>query len=272
MWTWFKEWLPFLIPALSNFVLVLAGIWMSLPNFATSVEASTKARRSFGILCLVFGIIALAYDATERHHAEQSSQKLFQEVKSGLDKTDVELRQTDALLGKMSTVETGVSLIPALDAKISRIDSQISLAKKRQDTIEVSKLQKQLDEAKTAKIVLSKQVISNAWLVVAQLRESARNWNSEEAHAKDEKERARIQLAWNQRGLPLANTRAVTLQLLTLLPGMSPPDRLKEIQLQDMKLNGQAMGGTGPEGIQGDADYLEALIKRVIAANPELAA
>ncbi len=80
MWTWFKEWLPFLIPALSNFVLVLAGIWMSLPNFATSVEASTKARRSFGILCLVFGIIALAYDATERHHAEQSVKSCFKKL------------------------------------------------------------------------------------------------------------------------------------------------------------------------------------------------
>jgi hypothetical protein len=269
MWMWFKEWIPFLIPALSNFALVLAGIWMSLPEFATSVEKNRK--RSFGVLCLALGIVGLTYDARERHHSDKASQELFQEVKTGLGKTDLELQKTDTLLDKMSTVETCISLIPALDVKISRIVIQMSLAKKRQDTIEVSKLQKQLDEAKADKMVLSKQVISNAWLVVQQLRYLARKWSSEEADAKDDKERDRIHSIWNNRGLPLGNAYAVTLQLLTLLPEMSPSDKLKEIQLQEMKIHGQGHGGTGPEPLQGDADYLEALIKRVIAANPELA-
>lgn len=271
MWTWLTEWLPFLIPALANFFLVLAGIWMSLPRFADAVETDPRSKRRFGLFCFFLGIVALTYEARERHHAEQSSQELFRGVKASLDNTDVELHKTDALLGKMSTVETGVSLVPGLDAKINKLQGQLSVAITAHDTAEVAKLKKQLSDAQTAKIVLSKQVISNAWLVVQQLRESARNWNSEEAHAKDDKERERIHGAWNQRGLPLGNARAVTLQLLTLLPEMSPSDQLKEIQLQDMKLNGQAFGGTGPEPLQGDADYLEALIKRVIAANPELA-
>ncbi len=264
LWTWLREWLPFLIPAFSNFVLVLAGIWMSLPNVATSVEESTKARRSFGVLCLVFGTLALTYDATERHHAEQSSQDLFQEVKSGLDKTDVELQKTDTLLNKMSTVETCISLISALDAKMVDIRTQLSATN---DTAVVAKLKSELSDVKTAKTVLSKEVIRNAWYAVSRLRNTAREWSLAEARAKDDKERDRIHGEWNQRD-PLGNARPATLQLLALLP--DTPDRSKEIQAQDMKFHGQAFGGTGPGPIQEDADYLEALIKRVIAANPEL--
>jgi hypothetical protein len=108
---------------------------------------------------------------------------------------------------------------------------------------------------------------SNAGRSIYQLRELGRSWNSDEAHAKDANERQLVHDAWSNR-FPSAvgNARAVTGQLLALLPEMSPADRLEEI-----KTYGQLRGGTGSEGIQGDADYLEALVKRVIAANPELA-
>jgi hypothetical protein len=268
LWTRFKEWLPFFIPALSNFVLVLAGIWMSLPDFATSVEKNRMAKRGFGALCLVFGIVGLIYEATERHHAEQSSQELFQEVKSGLDKTDVELRKTDTLLDKMSTVETGVSLV---DANINKLNGQLSVAIKARDTVREAQLKKELLDANAAKTALLKQVISNAKLVAGRLRDLARIWSEEEAHAKDDKERDRIHGRWNTSGLPLGNAFEATRQLLPLLPEMSSSDQLKELQLQEMKIQGQGFGGTGPEPLKEDADYLEALIKRVIAANPELA-
>ena len=264
MWPWLKEWLTYILPSIVNLLLVLAGILLSFQKLITYIEDHSTLRWVCTVSFIGLGLVGFGYEVAGRHQNEKASREL-------MGKVQAELVKTDTLLEKIGDVKTDVSLMPALDAKIGRIESQMSLAKKRQDTIEVSKLQKQLDDAKAAKAVLLKQVISNAWLVVAQLRESVRSWNSEEAHAKDEKERARVHLAWNQRGLPLANARAVTLQLLTLLPGMSPSDQLKEIQLQEMKLNGQAMGGTGPEGIQGDADYLEALIKRVLAANPQLA-
>jgi len=125
LWTRFKEWLPFFIPALSNFVLVLAGIWMSLPDFATSVEKNRMAKRGFGALCLVFGHRRIDIRSNRTAPRRTIESRAFQEVKSGLDKTDVELRKTDTLLDKMSTVETGVSLV---DANINKLNGQLSVA------------------------------------------------------------------------------------------------------------------------------------------------
>jgi len=64
----------------ANFVLVLAGILDVLgPTSQLPLEKNRMAKRGFGALCLVFGIVGLIYEATERHHAEQSSQELFPE-------------------------------------------------------------------------------------------------------------------------------------------------------------------------------------------------
>jgi len=85
-----KNGFPFFIPALSNFVLVLAGIWMSLPDFATSVEKNRMAKEALERSASCSASSGLNTKQAERTTPEQSSQELFQEVKSGLDKTDVE--------------------------------------------------------------------------------------------------------------------------------------------------------------------------------------
>jgi hypothetical protein len=210
------------------------------------------------------GLSGFGFDVFERYKNDDANHEL-------LSKVQIELDETNRLLVEIGDVKTNVSFIPTIKEQIEKIRSfqnQLAEAQKEHDTVREAELKKELSDAKTAKMVLSKQVISNAWLVVSQLRDTARNWSSEEAHAKDDKERDRIHGAWNHRN-PLGNARPATLQLLALLPETS--DRSKEIQSQDMKFHGQAFGGTGPGPIQEDADYLEALIKRVIAANPELA-
>ena len=214
-------------------------------------------------MCIAVGLLGFWFDAVDRYKNDSANHELIENVQK-------ELGETDTLLKEIRDVKTNVSSIPAIREqieKINRVQNQLSEAQKAHDTVREAELKKELSDAKTAKIVLSKQVISNGQRIVEQLRELGRSWNSEEAHAKDENERSQIHGAWNSRfPVFVGNARAVTRQLLSLLPEMSHADQLEEI-----KTDGQLLGGTGPAEIQKDADYLEALIKRVIAANPELA-
>ena len=250
---WLKKYLPYGIPAIVNLLLVFAGIFLSFQNWIGYIEKDEHStlRRVVIFLCIALGLLGFGFDVVERYKNDNANHDLLSKVQVGLD-------ETNRLLVEIGDVKTNVSFIPAIKeqmGKISIVQNQLAEAQEEHDTVREAELKRELSDAK---------------LVVSQLRESARNWNAEEAHAKDEKERERIHGAWNHRD-PLGNARPATLQLLALLPETSSSDRLKEIQLQDMKLHGQAFGGTGPEPLQGDADYLEALIQRVIAANPELA-
>ncbi|MCU1301589.1 MAG: hypothetical protein JWQ87_1873 [Candidatus Sulfotelmatobacter sp.] len=267
-WPWVKEWSPYALPAVVNLVMVAAGILLSFEKWTKYIDDHSTLRWVCAVVFIVLGALGFGFDVSERHQNDKTTKVLLQDVRTALENTKLELQKTEVLLTKITTVEVGVSLMPALDAKITNIQNQISAANNAHDTVREAKLNEELSEALKAKILLSKQVISNARLVVLQLRDTARNWSSEEAHAKDDKERDRIHGEWNQRH-PLGNARPATLQLLALLP--ETLDRSKEIQWQDMKFHGQAFGGTGPGPIQEDADYLEALIKQVIATNPELA-
>jgi hypothetical protein len=261
MWAWIKEWYPSLLPATVNVLLVLAGIFLSSSELIGKIERNPIRKWVFALAFIVLGAVGFVYEATERHHSEKGNRILMNNVQQTLD-------QTNSLLREIGDVKTNVSSIPLLTEEMKCYKNQLFEAEKEHDTAKQAEYQKKLLEAQAAKMVLLKQVISNAKLVVSQLRYTAQNWSSEEAHAKDDKERDRIHGEWNHRN-PLGNARPTTLQLLALLP--ETLDRSKEIQSQDMKFHGQAFGGTGPGPIQEDADYLDALIQRVIAANPELA-
>jgi hypothetical protein len=258
--------LPDILSAVVNFLLVMAGILLSFETFIKRIDANDKLRKLFAAVFIGLGLIGVFFEVSEHHRSAKESHALLLKVDSELTDTDSLLRKTDAVVEKLTTIETETSTIPALTATIQSIQGKISVAREQHDPAVISTLQKELSEAEKAKLELSKQVLFSAGHSITELQTIVRNWNSELDRTKDASELQKVDDARrNTSVVALLNARAVTKQMLSLLPATTPDDAL-----EDSVFYGMLRGGSSPEGMKRVADYMSVLVKRVIAANPQL--
>jgi hypothetical protein len=187
-------------------------------------------------------------------------------VDKELTETDSLLSKTDTVLNKITTVETETSGIPILTATISTIQKQLFNAREQHDPEAISTLQKELSDVEAAKLQLSRQILNSAAHSLLALQTLFTNWTSAREHTKDESELRNAEGTMRYAAIEtLYNARALAKQLLSLLPATTQDDALADAEFYTMLRN-----GASPEGIKQSADYMSALIKRVIAANPRL--
>lgn len=133
---WLKEWSAYLLPAVSNLILVLLGVWMSLPKFAEDVEENATRRKWLAVICLVFGITGFAYDVGQRRSSDITNKKLLQNVGTTLGNTNsllaklTELEQTDRSLLTVTQLRT-------LSQPPSSIQAQPSVSIRTQPSVSI---------------------------------------------------------------------------------------------------------------------------------------
>jgi hypothetical protein len=111
---WLKEWSAYFLPAISNLVLVLLGVWMSLPNFAEDVERNRTWRRWLAGICLIFGLTGFVYDVSQRRGSDITNKALLQSVGTTLG-------NTNSLLTKLSELEQTDHSLLAVTQQLSTL-------------------------------------------------------------------------------------------------------------------------------------------------------
>ncbi|HKM85285.1 MAG TPA: hypothetical protein VJW96_03700 [Terriglobales bacterium] len=196
-WFWLLGWLVYVLPALSNLVLVLLGVLLSLPTLAEKIEKTPKYRTALGVICLIAGLVGFCFDVGQRRSSDQTNRQLLQDTGKALKKTDDLVDKTNDLVTRTSQmVNTFGILMPqisALNAQMADINKKIEAAKGNPQLI--AALQAQASATKAQADSLSRTLsLSFAPGIVAEMQYWAQKWDLDdraiEREERQQKEKA----------------------------------------------------------------------------------
>jgi hypothetical protein len=98
---WILDWSAYVLPAISNLILVMVGIIMSLPNLADQVEKTPKHRKILAGICLIAGLVGFVFDVAQRRTSDLQSKQIFGEVQTSLENTKTLVTNTNNLVINM---------------------------------------------------------------------------------------------------------------------------------------------------------------------------
>jgi hypothetical protein len=170
LWSHVVEWSPDILPAISNLILVLLGIIMSLPVLAENIEKTPRYRKGLAVVCLVFGLTGFIFDVVQRHSTEKTTTQL-------LGNTSIMVGNTNDLVQTTKAMVTTVSvLMPKLNAvqgEIATLEIQIRAAREKHDPKLLADLEAKMKQAKDQADRMTRELhsLTMAPQVAQQLRE-----------------------------------------------------------------------------------------------------
>jgi phosphoribosylanthranilate isomerase len=148
IWLW--EWLIYVLPAISNLILVLLGVVMSLPKLAEAIEETPKYRKLLAAICLIAGFVGFAFDVSQRRTSDQTNHQLLEDVKKSVDTLKDVAEKTNRAVDNTNSLVTSSSLewaqLTSLNANISGLNIKIEGA--RGNAKLLARLQGEADAAK----------------------------------------------------------------------------------------------------------------------------
>jgi hypothetical protein len=182
VWLWLLEWWPYGVYELSNFLLIVFGIWLSFEGFARKVETNKIYKRTLAVICFLLGGVGMYFDAIARHDSDKTSSKLLAEVGSALVKTNDLLDKTEKLVTNTNSVvvNTGAlalfanaatSQLTKLQGEVSGFHNEIEAAKEKHDPRMVQDLEAKAQAVQLKADDLSRELlaITKAPLVASEL-------------------------------------------------------------------------------------------------------
>jgi len=181
VWSWLRDWLPYVLPAISNLILVLLGVIMSLPALAEKVEKTPKYRKCLAAICLIAGVIGFIFDVAQRHSSDETNKQLIENVGITLKKTDELVQQTTGMLATTNQMATTVAVympqIAEMNSHVAAIDKQL---KTTNDPRLIADLQAQKAEVQKQAAAISKRMsIALVPEIVHQMRDAHSNYLDE---------------------------------------------------------------------------------------------
>lgn len=244
-WIWLRGWMFYVLPALSNLILVLLGVVLSLPTLAQKIEDTPKYRIALGVVCVLFGLVGFWFDVDQRRSSDLTNKQLLQDTGTALRKTSDLIDKTSGLVTGTNDMVSRLGLmapqITAATDHLARIDQELNLAKKHNDTQQVTALEAQRAGALStlrqmaAGILADLQFWANKWDVDDRALDS---WHQ---HNRDRIRMANPDMTVGD--LDLAATqdylkRKTELNLLNtkqVLPVMTNANYLRQEMLQDVQ-------------------------------------
>jgi len=181
LWLW--GWMVYILPAISNLILILLGVLMSLPALAEKIEKTPKYRIWLAAICFTAGIIGFGFDVAQRRGSDQSNKQLLQDTGTALKRTDDLVGKTNSLVASTSQMVNTFSIlmpqINALHSRIASLETKIEAAKGNPQL--VAALQAQATEAKAQASTLSRTILlSLAPGILAEMQSSADKWDMDD--------------------------------------------------------------------------------------------
>jgi hypothetical protein len=225
------------LPDVSNFILVLVGVVMSLPKLAERIEDNKKARYGVAIGCIVFGIIGIAISA---HQREQES---F-DIRTLIDNTNTLVKNTNTMIATFGVL---MPQIATLKAEVVGFDAKIEAARGNPQLIAALMEQKKTAEAKED-AAHRKLLLSWVPTIFTQLRDLGQHWYDEDDRAltlspPSERDARRSDVAarfLEQAKAPVETANTVRQQLLQELPpSLQTPEDQRQAELFRRIIAGQ---------------------------------
>ena len=185
-WLWIWGWLVYVLPALSNLILVLLGVLLSLPTLAEKIEKTPKYRKMLGVICLIAGIVGFWFDVGQRRTSDQTNRQLLADVSASVKNTNDLVQKTASLVATatqtaITTNQTANSLgvyLPQLEEMNSHIAAIDKRLKTANDPRIIADLQAQKAQLQKQADTASKQLLlATVPGIARQLREIAHTWN-----------------------------------------------------------------------------------------------
>jgi hypothetical protein len=167
------DWGPYFLPALSNLILVLLGVVLSLPSLAERIEETPKYRRALAIVCLISGVVGFAFDVLQRHSGDRQTRQLVNDVSTLVGNTNALAGNTNALA---ESTTQAVNEIAGLRNQVTAYERSSEIARKQGNQQLAGAFERQAKTAQEAADILTKQQISDyetfqaARLVIENLR------------------------------------------------------------------------------------------------------
>jgi hypothetical protein len=175
------EWFADSLPDITNLILVLVGVIMSLPKLAERIEDHAIARRALAVGCIVLGLAGLVISVHQRHQFSAAITQLVTD-------DDKLVHNTGILVVSANTMVTDFGILmpqmEALNARVSAFDVQIAAAKEKHDPRLAAELQAKADEARRQADDASKKLLlSMAPSLIDSLAERKEEWYAEDNNA-----------------------------------------------------------------------------------------
>jgi hypothetical protein len=284
LWSHVVEWLPDIVPAISNLILVLLGIIMSLPLLADKIEKTPRYRKWLAAVCLVFGITGFIFDVVQRHSTEQATRQLIGNTSTMVGNTNHLVQTTDVMV---STVSVLVPKLNAVQGEMATLEIQIKAAKEKHDPKLVADLEGRMKRAQDQADRMTRELyfITSAPQVAQQLRDwygmkqqkiqDMHDWQWEEnihwpeKHPNDPDGLSKVWKEWDDRiekeeqssreelSRMLANAELIRKEMLQLIPSQeqSAEDKKQEKEFSQTD--------SDQRSLEKAARYLEELARRV---------
>lgn len=179
-WNWLRDWSVYILPALSNLILVLLGIIMSLPKLAEAIEGTPKHRKWFAAVCLLFGLVGFAFEVSQRRSGDQQTRQLVANVDTLVGSTNTLVISTN------QTVTTLGLLMPQIYTLNTRVASlNVKIAAAKGDPQLIATLQTQVTETQQKADALNQQLLLlRLSAIIEQLQSTLEKWRSDDTVAR----------------------------------------------------------------------------------------
>lgn len=160
-WAWLREWMFYVLPALSNLILVLLGVVLSLPTLAEKIEKTPNYRKALGAVCLLAGLVGFWFDVGQRRSSDQTNRQLLRDTSNALRKSDDLIDKTGVLVSSTNQMVTNFTVlmpqVNTLNSQVVVLNKKLEAAKGNPQLIAV--LQGQIDTVRAQSAALSKQMV-----------------------------------------------------------------------------------------------------------------
>jgi hypothetical protein len=270
LWLW--GWLIYVLPALSNFILVLLGVLLSLPTLAEKIEKTPKYRIALGIICVIAGTVGFLFDVGQRRSSDQTNRQLLRDTGIALRKTN---ELIDKTTGLVSSTNEMVSRLGSATDHLANIDKNLDLAQRQNKPTLVAALRA---EKKTFLITTAQSIAGSLFSLgerwYAEDDSALTQYHAELLRTPNNDEKNRLDANLKQRREDIAgkfmaairpvmetgnNVRQELIKELPNPPGMTDADKNEAVIFTQVSLV------LHPKNISDASTYLRKLAERVSA-------
>jgi len=275
-------WIVDVLPEISDLILVLVGVFLSLPKLAERIENQKVARYSTAIVCILLGLCGFVIRVNQRHQFNSTIAQLVVD-------DDKLVTNTSNLVGATNTMVTdfGVLMpqVTVLTARIHDLGVKIAAAKESHNPRLVQELQAKQDATqRQADSVAKKLLVSIVSNLINSLERSIEDWRADKdnrykfywerrQHArwdrKSTQEMEKIERDWEQEQAQIdarhaseikdavQNANYLREQVLQMLPE-TDEDKAASVLFSEL-----LKGDIGQAGIEQAILYLRNLVSRI---------
>ncbi|MGA8154176.1 MAG: hypothetical protein WB952_24730 [Terriglobales bacterium] len=164
-------WIVAALPDISNLILVLVGVVMSLPKLAERVEDNRRTRYGIASICILLGLGGFVVSVNQRQKSDKNMEALVGNVNTLTKEAGDLVKNTNNLVTSFTYL---IPQIASQGALISDLNIKIEAAKEKHDPHVIADLQAKADVAKkVAEATANEFSVAMVPRISAQLRQDA---------------------------------------------------------------------------------------------------